>query len=170
MPPQYESLSAGLARRRETLFAPVTPETAVMTSLAILGLTIPGRHCAHCRYPAPHRLLGHRPAVTGRGRGAVLRRLLGLEVVAVPLAALQWSGVAGPSNRGRVGCGPGTVGGAHLFIAALALAVLTCGIVTVTRRNLTLAVTVVTLCGIGGLVAAVRMWQPVHAQRLGNAP
>lgn len=38
---------------------------------------------------------------------------------------------------------------------------------TVTRRNLTLAVTVVTLCGIGGLVAAVRMWQPVPAQRLG---
>lgn len=81
-------------------------------------------------------------------------------------SGLAW--LAAPAIAvGLAAAAPGTVGGAHLFIAALALAVLTCGIVTVTRRNLTLAVTVVTLCGIGGLVAAVRMWQPVPAQRLG---
>ena len=76
---------------------------------------------------------------------------------------MVWRGWLPQQSRSGCRCGPGTVGGAHLFIAALALAVLTCGIVTVTRRNLTLAVTVVTLCGIGGLVAAVRMWQPVRA-------
>ena len=36
--PQYESLSTGLARVGKRLFAPVTAQTAVATSLAILGM------------------------------------------------------------------------------------------------------------------------------------
>jgi type VII secretion integral membrane protein EccD len=62
---------------------------------------------------------------------------------------------------------PGEVGAAHLFIAALATAVLTCGVVAITPRHLAVAATVVALCVVGGLVAAARMWRPVPAQWLG---
>jgi type VII secretion integral membrane protein EccD len=81
-------------------------------------------------------------------------------------SGLAW--LAAPSLAvGLAATAPGAVGAAHLFIGALALAVLTCAVVTLSPHNLTVAATVVTLCGIGGLVAAVRMWQPVTAQRLG---
>jgi type VII secretion integral membrane protein EccD len=79
---------------------------------------------------------------------------------------LAWLAVP-PLAVGSAAVAPGTLGGAHLFIGALALTVLTCGLVAVTQRDVTVAATVVTLCATGGLIAAVRMWQPVAAQRLG---
>ena len=46
---------------------------------------------------------------------------------------------------------PGAVGAAHLFIAALAAAMLTCGVAVLTGRYINVAATVVTLCGLGGV-------------------
>ena len=62
---------------------------------------------------------------------------------------------------------PGAVGAAHLFITALAAAMLTCGVAVLTGRYINVAATVVTLCGLGGVIAAARMWRPVPAQWLG---
>ena len=80
----------------------------------------------------------------------------GLAWLAVPLLALGLGAAA-----------PGSVAAAHLFIGALALAVLACGLIAVTERHLSSGATIVTLSAIGGLIAAVRMWHPVSAQRLG---
>lgn len=167
--PQYESLSSGLARVGKSLFAPVTAQVAMMTSLlilgmivlAILGLTI------HTRLQTDSWVAGTPPVVLGAllasGTFAVWRwwpaqwqLSSGLAWLAAPTLAV-----------GLAAAAPGAIGAAHLFIGALALAVLTCAVVTLSWRNLTVAATVVTLCSIGGLVAAVRMWQPVTAQRLG---
>lgn len=167
--PQYESLSTGLARTGRALFAPVTAETARGTSLAIvamavltvLGLTAYSRlHADSWVTAVPTLVLG---AALGFGAFTVWRwwpthwQLAGgLAWPAIPLLAL-----------GLAAAAPGAVGGAHLFIGALALGILTCGLVSATRRNVTVAATVVTLSGIGGAIAAVRMWHPVAAQRLG---
>ncbi|MBY0443321.1 MAG: type VII secretion integral membrane protein EccD, partial [Mycobacteriaceae bacterium] len=62
---------------------------------------------------------------------------------------------------------PGRLGAPHLFIAALALVVLACGLVSLTGRHRAAAATGVTLCGLGGAVAMARMWRPVPAQWLG---
>jgi type VII secretion integral membrane protein EccD len=62
---------------------------------------------------------------------------------------------------------PGALGAAHLFITALAAGALTCGIAVLTQRHVYAAATIVTLCALGGVIAAARMWQPIPAQWLG---
>lgn len=167
--PQYESLSTGLARAGKTLFAPVTAEAARATALAIvamvvltvLGLTGYVRwHTDSWATAVPALALG---TVLGSGAFAVARwwpshRLLsgGLAWPAVALLATGFAAAA-----------PGALSGAHVFIGGLAVVVLTCGLVSRTRRHLTAAATVVTLSGVGGVIAAVRMWHPVPGQRLG---
>jgi type VII secretion integral membrane protein EccD len=167
--PQYESLSTGLARIGKKLFEPVTAETAAHTSLAILamiaatvlGLAIRNRVASDSLVPS---------VVTGvlglfaiGGAGAVARwfphradLLDGFAWVAVPLLAVGLGAGA-----------PGNVGAAHLFIAALAAAMLTCGIAVTTGRYINVAATIATLCGLGGVIATARMWRPVPAQWLG---
>lgn len=167
--PQYESLSTGLARVGKRLFAPVTPETAAhtamavvtMVALAILGLAVHTR--LHTDSLAPAVAAGAVGLMLAAGTLAVWRwwpgrrdLLSGLGWLAVPLLAVPFAAAA-----------PGGVGAAHLFIAALATAMLTCAVVAITRRHVTVAATVVTLCLIGGLVAAARMWRPMPAQWLG---
>lgn len=167
--PQYESLSTGLARVGKTIFAPVTAETAVATALAILAmvvltvlvLTVHARlHTESWVAAMPALVLG-----TAMGFGAISvkrgwpsrsRLSAGLAGLATPLLGV-----------GLAAAAPGPVGGAHLFIGALAIVILACGVVAITQRGMMIAATVVTLCAIGGVVAAVRMWQPVPAQRLG---
>lgn len=167
--PQYESLSTGLARVGKSLFAPVTAETAEATSLTILGMvvaTVLGL-TVHTRLHTDSWATGSATLVLGAALGlgafsvwrwwpARWQLSGGLAWLAVPLLAV-----------GLAAAAPGTVGGAHVFIAALAVAVLTCGLVAITQRNMTAGTTVVTLCAIGGVVAGVRMWQPVAAQPLG---
>lgn len=167
--PQYESLSTGLARAGRSLFRPVTAESALATALAILAMIV----LAVLGLASRARLESDSWATTAvcMVLGGVLllgalsvwrwwpRRWQfssGLAWLAAPLLAL-----------GLAGAAPGRVAGAHLFIAALALAVLTCGLVAVTERHLSTGATIVTLCAVGGLTAAVRMWHPVSAQRLG---
>jgi ESX secretion system protein EccD len=167
--PQYESLSTGLARIGKRLFAPVTAETAAHTStvllamiaVTVLGLGIRGRL-------ADDSLLF-----------AVVVGAVGLLIAGVALAVWRWwpqrtdllSGygwIAVPLLAvAAASAAPGQVGAAHLFIAGLATAVLTCALASVTGRHLTVASTVVALCVIGGLLAAVRMWRPIPAQWLG---
>ena len=167
--PQYESLSTGLARVGKRLFAPVTAETAAhtalavlaMVSLAVLGLGIHTR--LHTDSLIPAIVTGTVGLLLAVGAGSIWRwwprrtdLLGGLAWLAVPLLAVGFAAAA-----------PGGVGAAHLFIAGLATAVLTAGAVVMTQRHVTVAAVVMTLCGVGGLVAVARMWRPVPAQWLG---
>jgi type VII secretion integral membrane protein EccD len=167
--PQYESLSTGLARIGKKLFEPVTAETAAHTSLAILamisasvlGLALRNRAADDSLVPSIVTGLLGLLAIGGAGlvgrwwplRGDLLG---GFAWLAVPMLAVSLGAGA-----------PGKLGAAHLFIAALAAAMLTCGVAVMTRRHLNVAATVVTLCSLGGLVATARMWRPVPAQWLG---
>lgn len=167
--PQYESLSTGLARVGKRLFAPVTAETAAHTALAVLamialsvlGLALHTR--LHTDSVIPAVVTGAIGLLLAVGAGSIWRwwpqrgdLLSGFGWLAIPLLAVAFAAAA-----------PGDVGAAHVFIAALATAVLTVGLVTMTGRHVTVAATVITLCGLGGLVAAARMWDSVPAQWLG---
>jgi type VII secretion integral membrane protein EccD len=167
--PQYESLSTGLARIGKKLFEPVTADTAAHTSLAILamisasvlGLALRNRAAGDSL--APSIVTGVLGLLAIGGAGVVGRwwphrgdLLSGFAWLAVPLLAVSLGAGA-----------PGNLGAAHLFIAALAAAMLTCGVAVMTRRYINVAATVVTLCSLGGVVAMARMWRPVPAQWLG---
>jgi type VII secretion integral membrane protein EccD len=167
--PQYESLSTGLARIGKKLFEPVTVQTAAHAALAILAMvsvTVLGlavRQRVWTDSLVPSIVTGVAGLLAASGAVAVLRwwphrgdMVDGLGWLAVPLLAVSLAGGA-----------PGKLGSAHLFIAALAGAVLTCGIAAATRRHISVAATVVTLCGLGGTAAAARMWWPIPAQWLG---
>jgi type VII secretion integral membrane protein EccD len=167
--PQYESLSTGLARIGKRLFEPVTAETAAHTAAAILAMTaatvlgLALRHRAGADSAVPSLISGA-AGVLGAGAAAVVWRwwpqraglLDGFAWLATPLLVV-----------GLAAAAPGALGSAHVFIAALAAAVLTCGIVVLTGRHVNAATAVVTLCALGGAVAAARMWRPIPAQRLG---
>lgn len=167
--PQYESLSTGLARVGRKLFTPVTPETAAATALAILAMTV----------ATVVGLALHTRTSTDALMPAVITGVVGVLLAVGAGCVWRWwparrdlvSGfgwLAAPSLAiGLAAAAPGGLSAAHLFIAALAMAVLTCAVVMVAQRGVTLAATVVTLCAIGGLVAAARMWRPIPAQWLG---
>lgn len=167
--PQYESLSTGLARVGKTLFEPVTLQTAARTALLIvamvlmtvLGLAVRQRLSSDSLMPSI--VTGVAGLLTAGAAGAVWRwwpgrtdMVDGLGWVALPLLTVSVAAGA-----------PGHLGAAHIFIAALAGAVLTCGLATATGRHANLAATVVTVVGLGGAMSAVRMWWPVPAQWLG---
>ena len=167
--PQYESLSTGLARVGKQLFAPVTAQTAVHTSLAlvgmitaaILGLAVYTRAHTHSLSPAVATMAAGSLLLVGAF--SVWRwwperhdLLTGFMLPAVPLVAVGFAAAA-----------PGTLGGAHVFIVALGIATMTCVVAVVARRYTALAATVVILSALAGLVAAARMWQPIAVQWLG---
>jgi type VII secretion integral membrane protein EccD len=167
--PQYESLSTGLARIGKQLFEPVTADTATHTALVILamisasvlGLAVRDRVASDSLMPTiVTGVLGllaiGGAGVVGRWWPHRLDVLGGFAWLSVPLIAVSLGAGA-----------PGKLGAAHLFIAALAAGVLICGIAVMTRRHINVAATIVTLCALGGLVAAARMWRPVPAQWLG---
>jgi type VII secretion integral membrane protein EccD len=167
--PQYESLSTGLARIGRKLFQPVTAETAAHTALVILalisavvlGLALRTRLATDSL--APTAVTGVTGLLAAGAAGAAWRwwpqrgdMQRGFAWIAVPLVAVSVATAA-----------PGPLGAPHLFIAALAIAVLTCAVAVVTRHEISVAATVVTLCALSGAAAAGRMWQPIPAQWLG---
>lgn len=167
--PQYEALSTGLARAGKKLFEPVTVQTAAHTALAIVAMvaaTVVGlavRQRLSGDGMMPSIVIGGVGLLVAGGAVAVWRwwpvrhdMLDGMGWLAVPPIAVSVGAAA-----------PGHLGSAHLFIAALAGALLSCGITAATQRRVTAAATVVTVCGVGGAVAAVRMWWAVPAQWLG---
>ncbi|MCV7180161.1 type VII secretion integral membrane protein EccD [Mycolicibacterium sphagni] len=167
--PQYESLSTGLARVGKRLFAPVTAETAAHTAIAVLAmgvLSVLGLG-VHTRLHTDSVV----PAVVTGGIGMLLALMAGSVWRWWPQRADLLGGFAWPTVPllaiGFASAAPGGVGAAHVFIAALAAAVLTVGVVTMTGRNVTVAATVVTLCGVAGLIGVARMWSPIPAQLLG---
>jgi type VII secretion integral membrane protein EccD len=167
--PQYESLSTALARIGKKLFEPVSADTAAHTALAILAMVcltvlvfaVRNRHATDSLVPA---IVTGVPGLLAAGGAGVVSRwwphrtdmLDGFGWLAVPLLAVSPGAAA-----------PGELGAAHLFIAALAFAVLTCGIAVLTRRHVNVASTIATLCALGGAVAAARMWRPIPAHWLG---
>lgn len=167
--PQYESLSTGLARAGKKLFAPVTPRVAVMTALAILGLSLAVALGLAVRTRLQNDSWVTAAAVLALGAaialGAVSVRRMRPERWQLA-EGLAWLAIP-PLALGLAAAAPGRIGSAHVFIATLAAAVLMYGLVVVSGRYVTAAAAAGTLCAIGGLVAAVRMWQPVAAQRLG---
>ncbi|WP_082129570.1 type VII secretion integral membrane protein EccD [Mycobacterium haemophilum] len=167
--PQYESLSTGLARIGKKLFEPVTVQTASHTALVILAmvsvvaLAVAVRQRIATDSLVPSIVTGAAGLLAAGGAGTAWRWW---PHRADMIDALGWLAV--PLLSASLACSaPGKLGSAHLFIAALAGAVLTCGIATAMRRHITVAATVVTLCGLAGWVAAARMWWPVPAQWLG---
>lgn len=167
--PQYESLSTGLARIGKKLFEPVTAATAAHTAIAILALvtavvlamTLRNRSADDSLIPSV--VAGAMGLLTAGGAAAIARwwpsrgdLLSGFAWPAIPLLAV-----------GAGAAAPGGVGAAHVFITALAVVLLTCGLVAVTKRHVAVAATVITLCALAGAVALARMWQPVPAQWLG---
>ncbi len=167
--PQFESLSTGLARIGKQLFAPVTAQTAIRTALLILGVVV-AAISGLTAYTRMHStswatsvaaliaaLILTAGALAARGASVGRRELA---------EGLGWLSVL-PAGVGLAAATPGALGSAHLFIAALAIAALTLGLAVVTRRHEAFAAAVVTVCAVGGLAAATRMWQPVTAQRLG---
>jgi type VII secretion integral membrane protein EccD len=167
--PQYESLSTGLARIGKKLFEPVTAKTAAHTALVILamvlatvlGLAVRQRVATDSLLPS--MVTGVAGLLATGGALAVWRwwpdrtdMVDGLGWLAVPLLAVSLAGGA-----------PGKLGSAHVFIAALAGAVLTSGIAAATGRHANVAAAAVTAFGLGATVAAVRMWWPIPAQWLG---
>ncbi|HWT50336.1 MAG TPA: type VII secretion integral membrane protein EccD [Mycobacterium sp.] len=167
--PQYESLSTGLARVGKKLFDPVTVRTAAhmalvilaMVSVTVLGLAVRQRFSTDSWVPGI--VTGVMGLLAAGGAGAVWRwwpdrgdMVDGLGWLSLPLLTASLAAAA-----------PGHIGSAHVFIAALAGAVLTCGLALVTGRHANVAATAVTLCGLGGTVAAARMWWPIPAQWLG---
>ncbi len=167
--PQYESLSTGLARAGKELFAPVTTRTAMMTALAILGLSLTAALVLAVRTRLHNDTWVTAAAVLALGTTTAL------SAVAVRrLRPERWQLAEGlawlampPLAIGLAAAAPGRVGSAHLFIAALAALAMMYSLVAVSGRYVTAAATAGTLCAIGGLVAAMRMWQPVAPQRLG---
>ncbi|MDT5252449.1 MAG: hypothetical protein QOH07_1400 [Mycobacterium sp.] len=167
--PQYESLSTGLARIGKNLFHSVTADTAAHTALAIfamisatvLGLALRNRSASDSIVPS---------IATG---------VLGLFAIGAASAVARWwpqradmlggfGWISVPLLAVSLGAGaPGALGAAHLFITALAAGALTCGIAVLTQRHVYAAATIVTLCALGGVIAAARMWQPIPAQWLG---
>lgn len=167
--PQYESLSTGLARVGKKLFEPVTVQTAAHTALAItaavaatiLGLAVRQRISSDTLTPTI--LAGSLGLLSAGGAVAVRRRWPHRTDL---IDVLGWLTV--PLVAAGLGAGaPGHLGAAHVFIAALTAAVLAWGLSATTGRHVSAAATVVTLCALGGSVAAVRMWWPVPAQWLG---
>ena len=167
--PQYESLSTGLARVGKKLFEPVTAATAAHTSLAILAMS----SAAVLAMAVRNRISGDSMVPS------IVTGVLGLLTIGGAAAAARWwphradliggfAWISIPLLAASLGAGaPGAVGAAHLFITALAAAMLTCGVAVLTGRYINVAATVVTLCGLGGVIAAARMWRPVPAQWLG---
>jgi type VII secretion integral membrane protein EccD len=167
--PQYESLSTGLARVGKKLFEPVTATTAAHTSLAILAMI----SAAVLAMAVRNRVAGDSMVPS------IATGVLGLLTVGAPAAPPRWwphradliggfAWISVPLLAVSLGAGaPGAVGAAHLFITALAAAMLTCGVAVLSGRYINVAATVVTLCGLGGAIAAARMWRPVPAQWLG---
>lgn len=166
--PQFDSLSTGLARIGKQLFAPVTAEAALGTALAILAMTV----LTTIGLTAQARVRSDSWTIS------VAALATGVLLATGAFAARRWSperwelstglaGLAIPAlAAGLAAAAPGPAGSAHLFIAALAIAVLVAVLTAGTRRSPAIGATVVTLCFLGALVAAVRMWQPVPAQHL----
>jgi type VII secretion integral membrane protein EccD len=167
--PQYESLSTALARVGKRLFQPVTVQTAARTAIAVvamIGLTVLGlaiRVRLHSDSLIPAAVTAVAGLLTAGCATAVWRwwprradLLSGFGWIAIPLLAVSAGAAA-----------PGHLGAPHLFIAGLGVGVLTCALVTMTRQQYAFAAAIVTVCALGGLVAAARMWRPVPAQWLG---
>lgn len=168
--PQYESLSTALARIGKRLCEPVTAETAVTAALAILGTVVLAAvglavYIRAGAQPslAPAFVTGVMGLMIGVGALSVWRwwpgratLLSGLAWLTVPLVAVALASAA-----------PGAINASHLFIAALSTAIVAAGVTALTRRQIATAACIVTLCVIGGLVAAARMARPIPAQWLG---
>src|SRR5699024_3141538 len=131
-------LSTGLARIGKKLFVPVSAETAAHTALvivamgfaAILGLAVRNRITTDSLVAS---LVTGVAGLLAAGAAGMTSRwwphrddmLRGFAWLAAPLLAVSLAAAA-----------PGELGSAHVFIAVLAVAVMTCAIAVTTRRHI----------------------------------
>lgn len=167
--PQYESLSTGLARVGKMLFEPVTGDTAGHTALVILAMAFAATLGPGLRMRAATDSLV--PSVVTAAAGLLAAGAAGVVWRWWPhrtdmLSGFAWLSVP-PLAVSLGAAAPGKSGAPHVFIAALAAALLVSGTVVATGRLVNVAAAVVTVCALGGAVAAIRMWRPVPAQWLG---
>lgn len=173
--PQYESLSTALAamgkRLGETdrVFAPVTALTAARTAIGILAmatavviaLTLRARTFTDNLMPA---------AVCG----AVAALLVVCTVVVRRgwpgrrdlFSGFGWLATAATATAAAV-MPPGPLGAPHVLIGAVTVAMGALAISVLSRSQTAVVTGLVTVCGVGVLVAVARMWQPVSVQVLG---
>ncbi|HEX7322668.1 MAG TPA: type VII secretion integral membrane protein EccD [Mycobacterium sp.] len=167
--PQYESLSTGLARVGRKLFESVTADTAAHAALVIVGMVVATILGLAIRARTVTDSLA--PSIITGGIGLLAAGAAGVVWRWWPHRADMFGGFAwlsaAPLAVGLAAGAPGVLSAPHLFIAALAAIILTCGIAAATGRLVDVAAATVTLCALGGAVAAARMWQPIPAQRLG---
>lgn len=167
--PQYESLSTGLARVGQRLFEPVTADTAGHTAMVLLAMVFVATVGPALRMRVatdslvPSVVTGAAGLLAAGAAGAVWRWW---PHRADMLTGFAWLSVA-PLVLSLGAAAPGELGAAHAFITALAAALLISGIAVATGRLVSAAAAAVTLCALGGAVAAIRMWRPVPAQWLG---
>ena len=167
--PQCESLSTALARQGRELFAPVTTETAAQAALVIVAMTVLTTLALAIRVRiaddsvVPAFIVSLIGALAVGAAAAVNRwwpnrqgLTDGFGWLSVPMVAFGIAGLL-----------PGDIGSAQVGIAALGLAFFSSALYRFTRRHLRSAATVVAICGLIAVAAAVRMWQPVPAQWLG---
>jgi len=167
--PQFEALSTALARTGKELFGPVTAQTAARTALAILGMTVLTLSGLAVYVRLRTTALG--PSIIALTLGVMIASAAYITRRWWPdqrelFAGFSWL-AAGPIAVGLGSAPPGPVGAAHLFVVALALAVSSLLVLTVTNRGTAFAATTVTLCVLGGMAALIRMWQPVPMQLIG---
>ena len=129
-----------------------------MTSAVVLGLALRTRIADDSIVPS--LLTGAAGLLAAGGAGVVARWW--------PLRGDLIDGFAGrAAARGEFWCGRPRLPRRRTCSSPVAFGMMTCGIAVVTRRHINIAATIVTLCAVGGLVAAARMWRPIPAQWMG---
>jgi type VII secretion integral membrane protein EccD len=176
--PQYESLSTGLAAMGKWLgrgggdrmFAPVTPLTAAHTAIAITAMAVGVVVALALRARAFTDSLI--PAVVLGGFGVLL--IIAASVVwwgwqqrRDIFSGFGWLAVVSLAVAGAC-APPGHLGAAHALIGlvVILLGAIAIGLVIKNRRQTAVVTAMVTVCGILGAVALVRMFRPVSVQVL----
>lgn len=153
----------------DRMFAPVTALTAAHTAIGLMAMAVVVLAALAVRA----RMFSDSWPPT-----AVLAGVGGLLAVGATVIRRSWparddlfSGfgwLAVLALSGAALCAaPGTLGAPHLMIGVTVLALGAIGLSVLLRSQTAVATAIVTATGIGGAVAAVRMWHPVSPQVIG---
>ncbi|OBI06413.1 type VII secretion integral membrane protein EccD, partial [Mycolicibacter heraklionensis] len=153
----------------DRMFAPVTALTAAHTAIGLLAMAVVVLSTLAVR--ARTFSDSWPPAAVLAGLGGLLA--LGATVIRRNwpsrndlFSGFGWLAVLALSSAALCAA-PGALGAPHLLIAVTVLGLGALGLSVLLRSQTAVATAVVTAAGIGGTVAAVRMWHPVSPQVIG---